>query len=35
MLDGDDRVEKPEGVIAQPSQPDHPVIKGFSEYPFS
>ncbi|ELW5404640.1 TPA: glutamine amidotransferase, partial [Escherichia coli] len=34
MLDGDDRVEKPEGVIAQPSQPDHPVIKGFSEYPF-
>ncbi|HAI2230318.1 glutamine amidotransferase, partial [Escherichia coli] len=33
-LDGDDRVEKPEGVIAQPSQPDHPVIKGFSEYPF-
>ncbi|HHS9133565.1 TPA: glutamine amidotransferase [Escherichia coli] len=34
MLDGDDRVEKPEGVIAQPSQPEHPVIKGFSEYPF-
>ncbi|HAX3925579.1 TPA: cytoplasmic protein, partial [Escherichia coli] len=31
---GDDRVEKPEGVIAQPSQPEHPVIKGFSEYPF-
>ncbi|SQJ36808.1 Putative cytoplasmic protein [Salmonella enterica] len=33
MPDGDDRVEKPEGVYAQVEKPEHPVIKGFSDYP--
>ncbi|EKH6213061.1 cytoplasmic protein, partial [Salmonella enterica subsp. enterica serovar Kentucky] len=33
MLDGDDRVEKPEGICAEVVSPEHPVVNGFSDYP--
>ncbi|SUH12923.1 Uncharacterized membrane protein [Salmonella enterica subsp. enterica] len=33
MLDGDDRVEKPEGICAEAVSPEHPVVNGFSDYP--
>lgn len=33
MLDGDDRVEVPEGIYAAYAQPDHPVVKGFKSAP--
>lgn len=33
MLDGDDRVEKPEGVFASPKNIDHEAIKGFNNWP--
>lgn len=33
MLDGDDRVEKPEGVFATSVNSSHTAVKGFSEWP--
>ncbi|MDX7018424.1 glutamine amidotransferase, partial [Klebsiella aerogenes] len=33
MLEGDDRVEAPEGVFATPVNAEHATIKGFSEWP--
>ncbi|WP_223231985.1 glutamine amidotransferase, partial [Salmonella enterica] len=33
ILDGDDRVEKPEGIFSESVSPEHPVFVGFSVYP--
>ena len=33
MLDGDDRVEIPQGITASYSMPDHPAVRGFKSAP--